>query len=69
MAYRIRLNAAPGFNSKYLSKSGVLFKKTPKNMTFHTTWGSIQEWSCVQADTVHYITSYERLRATVYLSK
>ena len=47
-----------GFNSKYPSKnehlskkSGVLFKKNPKNMTFHTTWCSIQEWVCIQADT------------------
>ena len=34
-------------------KSGVLFKKTPKNMTFHITWGFIQEWGCNQADTVY----------------
>ena len=26
----------------------------PKNMTFHTTWASIQEWGwgCIQADTL-----------------
>ena len=35
-------------------KSGVLFKKPPKNMTFHITWGSIQEWGYNQADTVFF---------------
>ena len=33
-------------------KSGVLFKKTPQNMTFHITWGSIHESGCNQADTI-----------------
>ena len=39
------------FNSKYplAPKSGVFFKKTFKNMTFSFTWGSIQEWGCIQA--------------------
>ena len=36
-------------------KSGGLFKKYPKNGTFHITWGSIQEWGCNQADTVSLI--------------
>ena len=36
-------------------KSGVLFEKTPKNLTFHITWGSIQEWGCIEADTVCYL--------------
>ena len=34
-------------------KSGGLFKKNPKNRTFHIPWGSIQEWGCNQADTVY----------------
>ena len=29
------------------SKSGGLFKKTPKNWTFHNTWGTIQEWAAL----------------------
>ena len=34
-------------------KSGVIFKKNLKNMTFYiTTWGSIEEWACIGADTV-----------------
>ena len=41
-----------GVNTKNPSKSGGLFKKTPKNWTFHITWGSIQEWGCNIADTV-----------------
>ena len=41
-----------GDNSKNTSKSGGLFKETPKNWTFHITWGSIQEWGSIRADTV-----------------
>ena len=41
-----------GVNTKNPSKSGGLFKKTPKNWTFHITWGSIQEWGYNIADTV-----------------
>ena len=37
-----------------MQKRGVLFKKTQKNMTFHITWGSIQEWGCIEAD-IRYI--------------
>ena len=33
-------------------KSGVLFEKKPQNRTFHITWGSIQEWGCISADTL-----------------
>ena len=33
-------------------KTGSLFKKNPKDWTFHITWGSIQEWGGNQADTV-----------------
>ena len=33
-------------------KSRVLFEKKPKNLTFHITWGSIQDWGCIEADTV-----------------
>ena len=29
-------------------------KWTPKNMTFHITWGSIQEWVCIEVDTVNH---------------
>ena len=36
----------------FYSKSGVLFKKTLKNLTFQMRWGSIQEWGCIDADTV-----------------
>ena len=36
----------------FVPKSGGLFKKTPKNGTFLIRWGSIQEWSCNQVDTV-----------------
>ena len=39
-------------------KSGGLFKKTPKNGTFHITWGSIQEWGCNQADMVYFTLNY-----------
>ena len=38
----------------FQQKSGVLFKKIPKNRIFHITWGSIQEWGCNQADTVNF---------------
>ena len=34
-------------------KSGVVSKKNPKNGTFHITWGSIKDWGCIRADTVH----------------
>ena len=33
-------------------KSVVLLKKNSKNWTFHITWGSIQEWGSIEADTV-----------------
>ena len=33
-------------------KSGVIFKKNHKNITFHITWGSIQEWGGIEANTV-----------------
>ena len=36
----------------FRAKSGGLFKKNPKNWTFHITWGSIQEWGSIRADTV-----------------
>ena len=36
----------------FWAKSGGLFKKNPKNWTFHITWGSIQEWGSIRADTV-----------------
>ena len=36
----------------FYSKSGVLFKKTLKNLTFQMTWGSIYEWGCIDADTL-----------------
>ena len=36
-------------------KSGVLFEKNPKNITFHISCYSIQEWGCNQVDMV-YIT-------------
>ena len=39
-------------------KSGGLFKKNPKNGTFHITWGSIQEWGCNQADMVYFTLNY-----------
>ena len=39
----------------FWAKSGGLFKKNPKNWTFHITWGSIQEWGSIRADTVSYL--------------
>ena len=36
----------------FSAKSGGLFKKNPKNWTFHITWGTIQEWGCIDSDTV-----------------
>ena len=36
----------------FWAKSGGLFKKNPKNLTFHITCGSIQEWGSIRADTV-----------------
>ena len=36
-------------------KSGGLFKKNPKNWTFHITWGYIQEWGSIEADTVTFL--------------
>ena len=43
-------------------KSGGLFKKNPKNCTFHITWGSIQEWGCIRADTVYKYGSATKKR-------
>ena len=43
-----------GVNTKNPSKSADLFKKTPKNWTIHITWGSIQEWGSINADTVYW---------------
>ena len=39
----------------FWAKSGGLFKKNPKNWTFHITWGYIQEWGYIDADTVSNI--------------
>ena len=36
----------------FCAKSGGLFKKKPKNWTLQITWGSIQEWGSIDADTV-----------------
>ena len=44
-------------NSKNPSKSGGgLFKKNPKNRTFHINWGFIQEWGVNHADKVSIST-------------
>ena len=54
MGFWVRFNLKNSSKSGLFKKSGVLFKKTPKNRTFHITWGSIQEWGCIGADTVIY---------------
>ena len=36
-------------------QSGGLLKKNSNNRTFHITWGSIQEWGCIDADTVFIV--------------
>ena len=35
----------------FWAKSGGLLRKTPKNWTLHITWGSIEEWGSIDADT------------------
>ena len=47
-----------GFNSRnpqkvdfYAKKWGFIQEKKPKRYFSHT-WGSIQEWRCIEADTV-----------------
>ena len=36
----------------FLAKKWGFIQEKPQNMTFQTTWGSIQEWGCIQANTV-----------------
>ena len=51
-----------GVNSKnplkrglFGQKVGGLFKKKPKNWTFHIIWGSIQEWGSIGVDMVCFL--------------
>ena len=36
----------------FWAKKLGFIQENPKNLTFHITWGSIQEWGCIQEDTV-----------------
>ena len=44
-------------------KSGSLFKKNPKNWTFHITCGSIEELDSIEADTVFHKFIYYHIHA------
>ena len=54
-----------GFNSRNPSKSlksGGFIQENAKKRDFLHTWGFIQEWRCIEADTVGSIQMFEMLQ-------
>ena len=42
----------------FWAKKWGCIQEKPQKVDFSKTWGSIQEWGCIQADTVYYTTYY-----------
>ena len=45
----------------FKQKSGGFNQENPQKRDFSQTWGSIQEWRCIEADTVYSLNDYSWL--------
>ena len=52
MGFGVGVNSKTPQKVVFLSKKWGFIQEKPKNCTFHITWGSIQEWGSIRADTV-----------------
>ena len=53
MGFWVGVNSkSPPKSGLFQQKVGVYSRKPPKTRLFHITWGSIQEWGSIDADTV-----------------